>query len=87
MQIVLIEQLLIRDPNKRLGAKRGAEDIKNHVWFKGIHWEDVLAKKLKPPTPRTNFPRLNQLINMNIEMDLEESNTRNYMEGWSFVRK
>ncbi|CAG5132067.1 unnamed protein product [Candidula unifasciata] len=46
----LIKKLLHPDRTRRLGnMKNGAEDIKKHKWFKGQNWEDVLAKKLKPP--------------------------------------
>lgn len=62
----LIRKLLVIDRTKRIGnLKNGADDIKNHKWFKGkkkmskwqifsllfsgIDWEDVYNKKLKPP--------------------------------------
>jgi len=46
----LIKKLLIPDRTRRLGnMKNGAEDIKRHKWFKGVDWDDVLAKKLQPP--------------------------------------
>lgn len=37
-----------KDPKQRLGAK-GAWQVKNHPWFSGIDWEQVLARKLAPP--------------------------------------
>lgn len=46
----LIKKLLVNDRTKRLGSmKNGAEDVKRHRWFKGLNWDDVLEKKLKPP--------------------------------------
>lgn len=46
----LIRKLLVIDRTKRIGnLKNGADDIKNHKLFKGIDWEDVYNKKLKPP--------------------------------------
>jgi len=46
----LIRKLLVIDRTKRIGnLKNGADDIKNHKWFKGIDWEDVYSRKLKPP--------------------------------------
>eukprot|EP00128_Syssomonas_multiformis_P018553 Colp12_sorted_trinity150504_noHs@33981 len=45
----LLTQLLDRDPKKRLGSgKDGALDIKKHDWFKGINWDLLLQKKIKP---------------------------------------
>ncbi|XP_067007437.1 cAMP-dependent protein kinase catalytic subunit 3 [Anabrus simplex] len=53
----LIKKLLVQDRTKRLGnMKNGAEDVKRHRWFKGIDWQDVYYRKLKPPiVPRVSF--------------------------------
>lgn len=46
----LIKRLLVHDRTRRLGSmKNGAEDVKGHRWFKGVQWEDVGKRKLKPP--------------------------------------
>lgn len=38
----LSNQLLQRNPAKRLGSgKDGADEIKNHKFFEGINWKDV----------------------------------------------
>jgi serine/threonine protein kinase len=37
----LIKRLLIKDPKRRLGSKRGAADIKEHPFFDCIDWELV----------------------------------------------
>jgi len=38
-----------------LGAGiRDAEEIKEHAFFKGIDWEKVYNKQLKPPKPKIN---------------------------------
>ncbi|XP_044478558.1 serine/threonine-protein kinase UCNL-like [Mangifera indica] len=44
----LIERLLEKDPMKRLGYERGACEIKEHVFFKGVKW-DLLTDVLRPP--------------------------------------
>ncbi|OAY30062.1 serine/threonine-protein kinase UCNL [Manihot esculenta] len=44
----LIERLLEKDPTKRLGYQRGACEIKEHVFFKGVRW-DLLTEVLRPP--------------------------------------
>lgn len=53
----LIKKLLVSDRTKRLGnMKNGSEDIKRHRWFKGIDWQDVYYRKLKPPiVPRITY--------------------------------
>lgn len=35
---LLIRDLLNRDPMTRLGSYRGADDIKNHPFFRGVKW-------------------------------------------------
>nr|BAE20160.1 phototropin [Mougeotia scalaris]BAE20165.1 phototropin [Mougeotia scalaris] len=35
---LLIKDLLNRDPSQRLGATRGASEIKEHPWFNAIQW-------------------------------------------------
>jgi len=44
----LIERLLEKDPTQRLGYQRGACEIKEHVFFKGVRW-DLLTEVLRPP--------------------------------------
>lgn len=48
----LLIALLNRNPHKRLGAgERGADDIKNHVFFKKIDWEKAERRQLPVPPP------------------------------------
>ena len=47
---LFLKDILIVDPNKRLGnGKNGFQNIKNHIFFKGINWEDLEQKKIVPP--------------------------------------
>jgi protein kinase X len=46
--IDFICQLLVEDPNKRLG-RRGVDEVKNHSWLKHVSCLDVVGRKLKPP--------------------------------------
>ena len=46
----IIKKLLVINPKKRLGyGKNGVNQIKKHDYFKGINWEDVYKKQIKPP--------------------------------------
>ncbi|KIO33010.1 hypothetical protein M407DRAFT_18165 [Tulasnella calospora MUT 4182] len=46
----IVQKLLIRDPNRRLGGGEGdAEEIKRHRFFKDTNWGDVLNKRIPPP--------------------------------------
>nr|AML76291.1 putative LOV domain-containing protein [Pteromonas sp. BC-2016] len=47
----LITQLLVKDPAKRLGTRTGAEEIKEHAFFKGINWA-LLRNEAPPYIPR-----------------------------------
>jgi serine/threonine protein kinase len=44
----LIEKLFVSNPKKRLGYN-GADEVKNHPFFKGIDFDKVLKKEYKPP--------------------------------------
>ena len=43
----LIIQLLNKNPDKRLGHNKDFDDIKNHEFFSGFNFNDVLNKKMK----------------------------------------
>ncbi|KDP45444.1 hypothetical protein JCGZ_09693 [Jatropha curcas] len=43
----LIRGLLVKDPQKRLGFKRGATEIKQHPFFENINW--ALIRSTHPP--------------------------------------
>ncbi|KAK7312428.1 hypothetical protein VNO77_36275 [Canavalia gladiata] len=44
----LIEKLLEKDPTKRLGYTRGAVEIKEHEFFRGVQW-NLLMEVVRPP--------------------------------------
>jgi serum/glucocorticoid-regulated kinase 2 len=44
----LIEGLLRKDPTKRLGSQRGAQEIKDHPWFANIDWKKMEEQKYEP---------------------------------------
>ncbi|KAI7688739.1 G protein-coupled receptor kinase 1 [Sarcoptes scabiei] len=46
----MLEGLLHRDVEKRLGCRRsGADEVKEHPFFKGIDWQLVYLQKYPPP--------------------------------------
>nr|AHZ63859.1 phototropin [Stangeria eriopus] len=59
----LIHGLLHRDPTNRLGSKHGANEIKQHPFFRGIHWS--LIRCMDPP--QLDAPI--QLIGKDIDTD------------------
>ena len=43
-------QLLRKNPERRLGSsERDAEDVKRQAFFRGISWDELLLRKVKPP--------------------------------------
>jgi len=45
----LIKRLLTHDKAKRYGCLRhGAEDIQKHKWYKGMDWDQLFARAVKP---------------------------------------
>lgn len=40
----LISKLLDKDPSKRLGAMRGASEIKEHPFFADVNWDRMMKK-------------------------------------------
>ena len=52
-------------PQRRLGnLKNGAKDITVHAWFRGLSWEALLNKTVKPPVRggRSNTSRLPRAV-------------------------
>uniref|UniRef100_A0A671LF04 Ribosomal protein S6 kinase n=1 Tax=Sinocyclocheilus anshuiensis TaxID=1608454 RepID=A0A671LF04_9TELE len=46
----IIQQLLIKDPKKRLGSgPSGAQNVKSHPFYQKMNWEDLAAKKVPAP--------------------------------------
>ncbi|KAI9263937.1 kinase-like domain-containing protein [Helicostylum pulchrum] len=43
-----LSDILDRDPRTRLGA-HSIDDIKDHVYFADISWDDIRSRKLQPP--------------------------------------
>ncbi|ORX56754.1 hypothetical protein DM01DRAFT_1334317 [Hesseltinella vesiculosa] len=55
----ICQRLLTREPERRLGAgQTDAAEIKQHPFFRGVNWEDMLAKRVPPPFYPTITDRL-----------------------------
>ena len=42
----LIQKLLEKDPEKRIGYKNDSKEIKDHPFFASINWEDLAQRKI-----------------------------------------
>ncbi|CAL0304178.1 unnamed protein product [Lupinus luteus] len=69
----LIEKLLEKDPTKRLGYARGASEIKEHGFFRGVQW-DMLTEMVRPPfIPMRDDGKLTEKISAaNGEVDIRD---------------
>lgn len=45
----LLEGLLEKNPDKRLGSRLGADELKKHPWFANIDWMAMYLKKVEAP--------------------------------------
>ena len=53
----LLESLLDRNSDSRLGSGGDAEQVKSHAWFDGLDWDLLLQKKITAPfKPNINLP-------------------------------
>uniref|UniRef100_A0A126WWQ5 non-specific serine/threonine protein kinase n=1 Tax=Gaga arizonica TaxID=414605 RepID=A0A126WWQ5_9MONI len=63
----LINGLLHRDPANRLGSATGANDVKNHAFFRGINWP--LIRDMVPPPLEAPL----ELVGKDPDLDSKES--------------
>lgn len=45
----LLQRLLCKDPNKRLGSQGGSEEIKRHPFFKDVDWKLISIRSTEVP--------------------------------------
>lgn len=80
----LLIGLLAKNPMKRLGANRGAEEIKEHPFFKDIDWVQAAKRKLNPP-PAQIRKIVPQKIPIEQVFENYAGEDKNKLPGWSFV--
>jgi len=68
----LIKKLLKKDPKKRLGYKGGANDIKDHIFYKNINWQ-FIRNNTPPYIPPNSDNDNNYDNNKDISIDLKKS--------------
>jgi len=97
---LFLRGLLKADPNKRLGnGINGSEDIKQHVYFKDVNWDDVLNRKIEPefkPVINENSPNGVDLDNFDkiftnenlVEKDTKvEDRYHTHYQGFTYVEE
>ena len=81
----LLKELLNRDPLKRLGSRRDAEEVKEHPFFYGINWDSVLRKELRPPKPHLTPIMPGMLPQERIMGSQSHIDHDNHISGWTFI--
>jgi serine/threonine protein kinase len=49
----MCNKLLEKNPQTRLGSRKGAKEIKQHPWVRDIEWEKIFRKEIKAPIDPT----------------------------------
>lgn len=81
----LINLLLERDPEKRLGS-RSISDIKTHAFFQGIDWSAVYRRELRPPVPSPIRRKPDPNATMEVLLGRREGGRQiEKLEDWSFA--
>ena len=71
----LVKHLLVQDLSKRYGnLKNGADDIKNHRFFKNMNWNDLINKKITAPYRPQVSANNDVSAFSNVDDDEEEDN-------------
>ncbi|GLJ12372.1 hypothetical protein SUGI_0189560 [Cryptomeria japonica] len=60
----LIIRLLEKEPSRRLGSRNGAQDIKQHSFFKSLSWDNVHCVSRPPFVPFSNYPPQHMMNNV-----------------------
>ena len=69
----LIEGLLIKNPDKRLGSRKGISEMKDHSYFRDVNWELFLQKRaIAPIVPSIHVSNFDpEFIEMQPKFSLE----------------
>ena len=75
----LLKKLLEKNPKKRIGI---IEDIKKHNFFKGIEWNELEFKRIKPPLDlvKTKIIFEGKLLKNKNENNSEENKNENFQK-------
>jgi len=79
----LMSKLLQKNPNQR---PQSITEIKSHPWFNGVNWNDIIAKKIKPPLIPDLFKSNFEQDCLSLPLDFDES-TQSKVRSSSFYHE
>ena len=83
----LLNQLLCRDPHKRIGVLNKNE-LKSHEWFKDIDWDKLAKKQIEPPLNLVDMKKnLDKKVNNDLKINFEDKDYTNENKGLTRVNK
>ena len=88
----LLRRLLERNPNKRLGSIKDAQEIKEHPYFKDVDWNKIYNKEIAAPFFKDYasknikyYRKPKKLANEDLLNSNSDKEDPHKLMGWSFV--
>ena len=87
--VSIVDQLLTRNPAQRLGSNGSVDAVRQHPFFRGIDWQALQEKRVKPPE-KENVAKKPEEDNKRFSNVLNIDNTpgfinQNLFQGVSFI--
>jgi len=87
--VSIVIQLLMKNPAQRLGSNGSVDTVRQHPFFKGIDWQALQQKRVKP-SEKEKVPKKPEEDTQSFSKVLNVDNTpgtinRNSFQGVSFL--
>jgi novel protein kinase C epsilon type len=85
--VSIVRELLMKDPEERLGSNGSEDTVRQHPFFKGIDWQALREKRAKPPPKKV--AKIPEEDNHSFSKVLKVDNTpcinQHLFQGFSFT--
>jgi serine/threonine protein kinase len=85
--MLIVMELLKKDPKERLGSSGSDDTVRQHPFFKGIDWQALQEKRAKPPTKKV--AKKPEQDNQTFSKVLKDGNTQcinqDLFQGFSYI--
>jgi serine/threonine protein kinase len=84
--VSIVTKLLMKNPAERLGSEGSEDTVREHPFFEGIDWQELLEKRMKPPehvtkTLEKDNQGFSKVLNDNTPCTIDQY----LFEGFSFL--